>query len=67
MKWQAVKIGQRYPVKLNTHDEHAITVIDRHIESATQWMTECMSSVPKWLAGLPVACEVSAAPRYGDC
>lgn len=67
MKWQAVRIGKRYPVRLNSHDEHAITCIARHADSAKAFMTECMRAVPLWLEGCPINCEVNVAHRYGDC
>lgn len=67
MKWQALQIGKRYPVKLNTHDEHCIVVPNRLVSAATEWVTECMSRGPSWAEGLPLACDVSHADRYGDC
>lgn len=67
MKWQGALIQQRYPIRLNTHDEHAIVVLDEEVPYAKGYIEDCMRAVPAWLAGCPINCESSVALRYGDC
>jgi len=67
IKHQALLCGKRYPMRLNTHDEIAITAPAEESESARAWVEQCMKATPSWLDGCPITCEVGVAARYGDC
>ena len=66
--WQTARINARYPVKLSVHDEAVVVVPTEDVPTAQAYMEECLSMAPKWCRDvLPVACEVSSGPSYGDC
>lgn len=65
MKYQALLINQRYPIKLNTHDEWAVVVPRLMADEAADYMHRVMSTPPQWLAGLPMASEGGWAQSYG--
>lgn len=58
LMWQACRMAE-HGVHLhgNIHDSFAAIVPDSEVAHTVQVMTECMSSVPDWLQGFPVACE----------
>lgn len=58
LMWQACRMAE-HGIHLhgNIHDSFAAIVPDSEVEHTIQVMTECMSSVPEWLQGFPVACE----------
>lgn len=58
LMWQACRMVERgIHLHGNIHDSFAAIVPDSEVEHTVQVMTECMSSVPDWLQGFPVACE----------
>jgi DNA polymerase len=63
---QMVKIGRRYPVALQVHDEIVCVVDEEIAEDCRDYMVEVMSTPPKWAPDLPVACEADMGPNYGD-
>lgn len=65
LKWQGLKIAERWQLRLNTHDEHAIIVPKTVAEEAKLYVEECLQSVPSYYQGLPVGCEVGYNERYG--
>lgn len=67
MKWQGLKINERYPTSLNTHDEWGLLVEDKELYPAISYVMESMRTVPEWLDGLVVDCECEIGRQYGKC
>lgn len=63
---QMVRIGQRYPLVCQVHDEIVVVVPEAQAEEAQRFVEAEMSTAPKWAPGLPVACESGYAFNYGD-
>jgi len=63
---QMVKIGRRYPVALQVHDEIVCVVPEEQGDACKQYMIDVMSTPPKWAPDLPVACEADIGPNYGS-
>jgi DNA polymerase len=64
---QMLRIQKRYPVVLTVHDAAAIIAPKAEAVEAQAYVEECMSWVPKWATGLPLACESGMGESYGDC
>jgi DNA polymerase len=64
---QLLAINPTYPVVLTVHDAGVWAILKSHIESASKFIIEKMSTAPDWAPGLPVACELKYAERYGEC
>ena len=64
---QMLRIQKRYPVVLTVHDAAAIIAPKVEAVEAQAYGEECMSWVPKWATGLPLACESGMGESYGDC
>ena len=64
---QMVKIGQRYKVVLQVHDELVIVCDESEAEEAKAFMVSVMSTPPTWAPDLPVSCEADYAANYGEC
>ena len=67
MKWQGLKINEKYPTSLNTHDEWGLLVEDKELYPAITYVMESMRAVPEWLNGLVVDCECEMGRQYGKC
>jgi len=63
---QMVKIGRRYPVALQVHDEIVCVVPEEQADACKDYMVNVMSTPPKWAPDLPVACEADVGPNYGE-
>lgn len=63
---QMVKIGRRYPVALQVHDEIVCVVPEEQADECKAFMMNVMSTPPKWAPDLPVACEADVGPNYGE-
>lgn len=63
---QMVKVGRRYPVALQVHDEIVCVVPEAQAEECKRFMIEVMSTPPKWAPDLPVACEADVGLNYGE-
>jgi DNA polymerase len=63
---QMTKIGQRYPVALQVHDEVVCVVDEDEADACRDYMVEVMSTPPTWAHDLPVACEADIGVNYGD-
>ena len=63
---QMVKIGRRYPVALQVHDEIVCVVPEEQADECKEYMMNVMSTPPKWAPDLPVACEADVGPNYGE-
>ena len=64
---QMAKVGQKYKVVLQVHDEIVIAAPHDKADEAKTYITEVMSTPPAWAADLPVSCEADYGPSYGDC
>jgi DNA polymerase I-like protein with 3'-5' exonuclease and polymerase domains len=64
---QMLKIRERYRPVLTVHDAAVIVVPKSELDQAVAFITEVMSTPPKWAEGLPVACEAKYGESYGDC
>jgi DNA polymerase len=64
---QMIEINKRYRVALTVHDAAVIVVPEAEKDEALAYVTECMSTPPKWARGLPVTCEAKYAQTYGEC
>ena len=64
---QMTKIGERYKVVLQVHDEVVILCDKDEVEEAKAYMLEVMSTPPTWAPDLPVACEADHGENYGEC
>lgn len=62
---QMVKIGQRYKVALQVHDEIVCVVKDEEEAEAKDYIRSIMSTPPAWAMDLPVACECDSGNSYG--
>ena len=64
---QMAKIGQRYKVVLQVHDEVVILCDEDEGAEAREFMRQVMSTPPDWACDLPVSCDVSKPSRsYGE-
>lgn len=64
---QMLTINQKYRVALTVHDSIVTVVPETELLEAVKFISKVMSIPPKWGPLLPVACEVSWGPTYGDC
>jgi DNA polymerase len=64
---QMLRIQKRYQVVLTVHDAAAIVAPIAEAKEAQLFVENCMSWVPKWATGLPLACESGMGESYGDC
>ena len=67
MKWQGLRINEKYPPSLNTHDEWGLLVEDTQLYPAITYVMDSMRTVPSWLDGLVVDCECEIGRQYGQC
>lgn len=63
---QMAKVGQKYKVAFQVHDEIIIVAGAADADHAERYLVEVMSTAPKWAPDLPVACESGQADNYGD-
>jgi DNA polymerase I-like protein with 3'-5' exonuclease and polymerase domains len=63
---QMVRIGRRYPVALQVHDEVVCVVPETEAEACKEHVVKVMSTPPSWAPNLPVACEADAGINYGE-
>ena len=66
IKEQMVRIGKRYQVLFQVHDEIICLVPEDEADHALEWMLKEMSVPPSWAPDLPVACEGGYAKNYGE-
>ena len=64
---QMLTVKERYRPVLTVHDAAVVVVPENDIEEALAFITQVMSTPPKWAVGLPVACEAKYGRSYGDC
>lgn len=63
---QMARIGQRYKVVLQVHDEVVVICPEGEVAECRAFMEEVMSTPPTWASDLPVACESGSGVSYGD-
>jgi DNA polymerase len=63
---QMARIGQRYKVVLQVHDEVVVICPEDEVSECRAFMEEVMSTPPTWAPDLPVACESGSGVSYGD-
>lgn len=66
IKESMAKIGERYPCKLQVHDEIVCVVPNSEVEEAKEFIGAIMRTPPAWAENLPVECEIESGPSYGD-
>ena len=59
------KLNMRFPCVLRVHDELVYVVPDGYVKEFVAHVNKVMSTPPKWLGTLPVACEVGVGETYG--
>lgn len=64
---QMLNICERYPPVLTVHDAAVCLVPKDEIEEGLAYITNIMSTPPRWAEDLPVACEAKYGSTYGDC
>jgi len=62
---QMLLISKRYRPALTVHDAAVVVVPEEDKDAAVAFVKDCMSFVPKWAEGLPVACESGVDFSYG--
>ena len=63
---QMVRIGQRYHVSFQVHDEVIVIVKEEEVDKALEFIVQEMSKPPSWAPDLPVACEADTGDNYGE-
>ena len=62
-----LRLRYKMRIVMQVHDELVAIVHRDNVNVAVQQMHDALTAPVKWLPGLPVACEVSHAARYGEC
>ena len=64
---QIVKIAETYRPVLTVHDSVVCVAKKDDADSALKYITDIMSTPPKWGTTLPIACEANYGNSYGEC
>lgn len=65
LMWQACRMAEQgIHLHGNIHDSFAAIVPEEQAEQTAAVMTKCMSEVPDWLPGFPVACEAEIGDDF---
>ena len=65
LMWQACRMAEQgIHLHGNIHDSFAAIVPAEQAEQTAAVMTKCMSAVPDWLPGFPVACEAEIGDDF---
>lgn len=67
VKYQMAALAQVFQIVKQVHDEIVMVVPVDQQTYAVNAMKDVMTRVPEWAKSIPIACEVGAAVRYGDC
>lgn len=62
---QMLLISKRYRPVLTVHDAAVIVAPEEEKDEAVAFIEKCMSFVPEWAEGLPIACESGVDFSYG--
>lgn len=63
---QIIEIGARYQIAFAVHDEVIIVCRDEEVPNAEAFISNIMSTSPKWAPTLPLTCEVGHGKTYGN-
>ena len=61
-----VRIGQRYHVSFQVHDEVIVIVKEEEADEALEFIVQEMSKPPSWATDLPISCEGEIGNNYGE-
>jgi DNA polymerase len=61
-----LKIGDWADISLTVHDELVVIADANEAEDVATYVKEALIEDPKFMPGIPLACDVSYAERYGD-
>lgn len=61
-----LRIRHKMKVVLQEHDALAAVIHEDQVDEGCRLMGEALTAPVTWLPGLPIACEVGAAYRYGE-
>ena len=64
---QMLMLKERYRPVLTVHDAAVLVVPEHELENALAFITQVMSTPPRWAEGLPIACEAKYGRSYGEC
>lgn len=65
LMWQACRMAEQgIHLHGNIHDSFATIVPEEQADQTAAVMTKCMSEVPDWLPGFPVACEAEIGDDF---
>jgi DNA polymerase len=64
---QMLAMRDAYRPVLTVHDAAVVVAPEPELDQAVAFITQVMSTPPKWAPGLPVACEAKHGKSYGDC
>lgn len=67
LKWQAVRIHAKLPVRMNVHDEWMSVYLPAQRAAVKQLYEHWMRKVPDWVRNAPLDCEFSFGNNYGEC
>lgn len=68
LMWQACRMDERgIRLAANIHDSFATVVREQDADATAAVMLECMSTVPPWAPGLPIAAEVEQGFDFTVC
>lgn len=67
LKWQAVRIHAKLPVRMNVHDEWMSVYLSSQRAAVKQLYEHWMRKVPDWVRDAPLDCEFSFGNNYGEC
>lgn len=59
------RAAKRYRPLFTVHDEFGVIAPDSEALAARDFIEACMTVVPTWMPGIPLASDVGAAKRYG--
>jgi len=63
---KTLKLNERYPVVMSTHDEPVVMVPEGQADELIEWVQGIMTEPVSWLPHFPVGAETKSAVRYGD-
>ncbi len=65
LMWQACRMDEEgVRLHANIHDSFASVVPESDVDRTVEIMSRCMSMVPDWMPGFPVACEVEVGTDF---
>jgi len=62
-----LKLGRKYKIALQVHDEIVFVIHQRHLEQALVDIEEAMTTPPEWMSDIPLDVEIHYGKTYADC